>query len=222
MSKSEITPPDRISTEEDYDAAIKAVESLFEAKGGAWNYYYKTTVIDAHTRPSAQKLLIAMSSQARLVEPIEDDSFQPVDSLFRATHAFKAGMWTGGFISQELHDDRITYTGINNSIIQSLPHATTTTREEYEENGRFLLNVGDEGLKLIGFSAREQLDRFGNEIVSNENFRRLYALGAGAVLYTSHALYTSVHEVLQFNYDAAQLSNEVNEYLAALSDSSEN
>lgn len=219
MAEFESRKPYPIPQEEDYCAAAKLTDSLFQENGGAWAYYHRLTLIDVHSKATMRTYFEAMSSQARLIEPIEDDDFTPVDAMFRATHAFRAGMWTGSIIEKYIHNEQIGYEAINNTIAQSLPYPTFSGQEEYEFNGQFLKTIGDEGLKIVGFETRSQLDVWGEDIVSDENVRRYYALGAGAIFYTASEIYKSLFPTLEASYQSTQLINEVSQYLADVTDS---
>lgn len=221
MSDLERKPPYSIPTETDFVAAAELTDETFESNGGAWTYYHKTSLVDIHSNAQTKNLLTAMSSQARFIEPLQDETLSPVDPMYRATHAFRAGMWTGGFITKYLHQDAISYLAVHNTITQSFPHSNFKGQEEHEENAQFLRAIADQGLDLAGYETREYLDKWGNEIVSSEDARRYYALGAGAVFYVSQGLYTQLHERLQQDYEISLLSDEVSQYLASVRDSSD-
>lgn len=224
MAESEAKEPYRIPIEEDFLAAAKLTDMLFESKGGPWTYYQRISIIEAHSVKNAaftRPLLEAMSSQARLIEPVEikNDAFISIDPRHRATHAFRAGMWTGGFISKYLHEEKnedtaLAYGNIHNFISSSLPYPVFTDQEQYEENGRHLVHIGDEGLKMVGYETREYIEKWGAELIDDETKRRLYALGAGAVLYASNGLYTLEYQERWANYAASYLSKEISQYLA--------
>lgn len=221
MSELPPRPPHRIPTDEDYDVAAELVDAQFQAKGGPWVYYHRTALLDLRSKQTTHDVLAVMSTQARLIEPIKDDRFTPVDPRFMATHAFRAGMWTAGFMSEELHRGSLSFGGVCNVIVQSLPHEAPASQEEYEADGRYLMTIGDEGLKKVGYETRQYINRWGEDIVSNENVRRYYALGAGAILYASHSLYTKVYEEMQVSYEAGLLTDELSQFLAN-TDSSDN
>lgn len=222
MSESTPKPPYRIPIEEDYEAAAEMTDDLLQSRGGPWLYYHKTSLLEIHTKQTTQDLLSVMSSHARLVEPIQDNHLTPRDARYMATHAFRAGMWTAGFMSEQLHKGVISFTMVSHLIGQSLPHTPITTQAEHEVNGRYLMTIGDEGLKRVGYATREYINRWGEDIVSEENVRRYYALGAGAILYTSHMLYTNVYNDMRISYEASLLTNEVSQFLANPRDSSDN
>ncbi len=222
MSEIAPRPPYRIPIEADYEAAAEIVDALLQTQGGPWNYYHRTALIEGSTKQTTRDRLAALSFHARLVEPIEDDHFTPIDPLYRATHAFRAGMWTAGLMTEELHRNCLNFVGIHTVMAHSLPHGTISNQEEHEENGRYLIALGDEGLKRVGYVARERLNRWGEEIVSEENVRRYYTLGAGAILYASHRLYSEVYKDMQTSYEAQVLAEELSRFLANTPDSSDN
>lgn len=222
MSEPEPKRPYRIPAEEDYQAALEHVAMRFDSNGGPWAYYHKTALIEARQNQATQNLFVARASHARLIEPIEDEKLTPVDPSFKATHAFLAGLWTGAYINRELHQHVVLYDEIHQTIHNSLPHQMTASKAQYEENGRFLMTIGDEGLKLIGFEARETLARLGEDIVSDEFVRRYYALGAGAIVHAGHALYGQKFITMQMEYEIAQVGKEVDAYLKNISDTSSN
>jgi hypothetical protein len=224
MDNSEIKKPHRIPVEEDYSATADVVEDAFRENGGAWVMYHKESILGIHTKESARDFFETVSTLARLVEPIEDDRFKPVDSMYRATHAFKAGLWTGGQMSHVIHNGRLRFEQIYNEINKSLPYTPHTDREEYEENGQYLTKIGHLGLELIGYEARQKLEEWGNDIVSDSTARPFFALGAGAILATSQNIYSLAYPLMDENYQVAQLLNfdEIDQFLNSSSDSSSN
>lgn len=215
-------PPHRIPNEEDYEIATEIVDTFFQSRNGPWAYYRKMMLLDVYNQEQSHASLMSMASQARLIEPIEDEQFAPIDPLFRSTHAFLAGMWTGRLVSSEIHKDVIGFAAINDAILNALPNRTTGSQDQYEENGRMMLAIGDEGLQRVGFAAREQVGAWGDDIVSDPDFRKYYSLGAGAILYSSHTIYSQVYEELKLSYEAATLSYEASQYLAGIYGSSDN
>lgn len=221
MSEFEPSKPHPIPIESNYRSAAESTDDEFQQHGGAWAYYHKISVIDAQEKEGVRRVFSIMSSQARLIEPIEDDNFNPIDPKFHATHAFRAGLWTGGLITKYLHEEKFNYETINDSITHTFPHSTFSTQEEYEANGRFLTTIGHEGLKIAGYDTRVHLDKWAEDIVSQENVRRYYALGAGAVVYATHQIYSSLYEELQLNYQVSQFSKDIDQYLENVADASD-
>lgn len=216
--------PRRIPLHEDYLTVAQKVGDRFQTEGGAWVSYHKETLIHTQNHTPTRSLFEAVSSLAKLVEPVTDDDFKPVDSLYAATHAFRAGMWTAGRMTHLLYEGRLGYEGVHNALAQSLPHFAYTKQEQYEENGEFLVGSGRRGLIEVGDDTREQLNKWGDEIVSDERVRGYYALGAGAILSVSHYIYSTAYPRLQEDFLVSQLfsTEELMQYLQRNPDSSSN
>jgi len=227
MSEIEMQPPFRIPTEEDFAAGAKHVDSLFDEKEGAWYMYNREAMIDAHSNIVLRNKFSSMSSIARLVEPIENDNLKPVDPLFRATHAFRAGMWTASLFGFVVYEDKMKYRDIHNALTLSLPNQKHTSQEDYEENGSYLKLLGDQGLETIGHEARQHVDAWGEELVYEPSVRQYYALGTGAVLAVYHQVYENSYDDLVAHYEDYQVSkllnfDQLDEFLSSDSDSSSN
>ena len=227
MSEIEIQPPFRIPTQEDYAVGAGHLDSLFDEKEGAWYLYNRESMIDAKLDVRLHDKFSGMSSLARLVEPIENDQFKPVDPMFRATHAFRAGMWTAGMLGFIVFEDKMKYKDIHNALAASMPNKVQTGQEDYEKNGGYLKSLGDQGLEAVGPEARQYIDKWGEELVYEPSVRQYYALGTGALLAVYHQVYENSYEDLVSRYEDYQVSklldfDQLDEYLSSDSDSSSN
>jgi hypothetical protein len=190
MAEFQMRPPIRIPTEEDYAVGGAIVDDTFENHDGAWYSYQKEAIIGIQTRPSLRDFYENLSSVSKLIEPISNDDHKPLDPLFAATHAFRAGLWTGKHLSQEVYWGKIQYKDVHNTIITSAPHPTYSGQAEYEANGEYLTSIGTSGLERVGHVAREYIEKWGNDIVCDPTVRKYYALGAGAVVSAYHHIYS--------------------------------
>jgi|GEM_PF-5584622 len=227
MSEIEIQPPFPIPTHEDYALGAQHLDSLFEEKDGAWYLYNRESMIDVQSNALLRSKLGGMSSLARLVEPVQNDQFKPIDPLFRATHAFRAGMWTAGMLGFIVFEDKMKYKDIHNALAESMPHHQQASQENYEESGGYLKSLGDQGLETVGHEARQHIDKWGEELVYEPSVRQYYALGTGAVLAVYHQVYENSYEDLVTRYEDDQVSrllnfDQLDEYLSSDSDSSSN
>lgn len=224
MAESEMKPPIRIPLEVDYAVGAAIVDDAFEKTEGAWYSYHKEAITGIQTKLSKRAFFENLSSVAMFVEPISDNEHKPVDPLYAATHAFRAGMWTGGLIAHEVYDGRVKYEGIHNAIVGSAPHLAYEGKDEYEANGEYFLAIGQVGLDKVGHEAREYIEKWGSDIVSETKVRKYYALGAGAVVSAFHNIYTAAYPALVENYQVSQILDfdAIDQYLSNNADSSGN
>jgi len=224
MSEREVKKPYPVPTFEDYSVASVILDEQFQIEGGAWVAYNKRSLVDAKRSQATYDTFKALSSIARFIEPITGDDFKPEDPLYRATHSFRAGMWVGAKLMNELYDHRLSYLHVHNAIQNSLPHSDYEGEEQYEANRGVLEVMGNSGLELMGIDSRHKHDQWSEDIVTEQSLRRHFMLGAGAILGAAHSLYEASYPTLKENYTVAQLFKlgEIEEYLALGSDSSNN
>lgn len=121
-----------------------------------------------------------------------------------------------------IHNETVPYEQTHRLLAASMPHVRYAGQEEYEENGSHLERIGREGLGLIGASAREYVERWGADIVSDKRVRRYYALGLGAVVLTAHAAYKAGYESVLAQQAASSFDiAAIEQYLAHKWDTSE-
>jgi len=213
MSELHIKKPIPIPTVEDYSVAADFVDSDFKDQGGAWMLYHRQSIVEAQLRLSSRLALSQLSEVARFVEPVGDNR-APLDPLFRATHAFRAGMWTGAQLLHVVHNEALEVSRVVKGLEATLPSRVIQDADDYEDNGRHLLTVGSEGIDIIGYDARSKIYEWADDIVSEPTMRKYCALGAGAILYTAHAVYKDTYPSLHENYVIMSTINEIQEYLA--------
>jgi len=225
MPEFEMKRPFPVPNEVDYAIGAAFVDGIFENNHGAWYLYNKQALIDAQAGQDIRKLYIATSGLARTVEPIADDTFKPIDPLYKATHAFRAGMWTAGLLGTEVYNGRLSYIDVHNTLSANLPHPDTHHNQgDYEKNGEYLMALGNLGLEALGFETRDYLERWGEEIVSEPAVRHYYALGTGAVMSTYHSIYAAAYPSMMEDYTVSQILDfdELDHYLSSNSDTSSN
>jgi len=225
MSESEMKRPFPIPDEVDFGIGATLVDGIFENNKGAWFMYHRQALIEAQTGQEMRKLYLATSSLARSVEPINDDTFKPEDPLYRATHAFRAGMWTAGLLGTEVYNGRLSYIDVHNTLSANLPHEhRLTSQDDYEKNGEYLMALGNSGLEALGFETREYIQKWGEDIVSEPTVRQYYAMGTGAVMSVYHNIYAAAYPSLQEDYEVSKILdfNELENYLSSNFDSSSN
>jgi hypothetical protein len=210
MSTSEVKQPFRIPTEEDYTAATAVTSEEFNLEGGAWLQYHRQSITLARKSIGLVTNFTSLSRIARLIEPIKDDTYEPYDPMFGATHAFRAGMWTGNRLKEHIYNGRIAFSDTVNFIARNLPHndyLTSMDQEDYESNGERLRAMGHSGLELVGLTAREAINVWSEDIVSQAEHRDEFSYGAGAFLLAAHDIYKNAYPALKENYVIAQLSD---------------
>lgn len=235
MAEFQIIRPFAIPTEKDYAAGAALVDEKFHPvdekfhlkdgpHDGAWYSYHKEAVADIQTKLTVRAFYTNLSSIARLVEPISNDEHKPIDPLFAATHAFRAGMWTSGHVQQHVFEGRIKYEDVQDALGRSLPFVEYSGKNEYEANGRRLMDLGELGLEKVGYETREYIEKWGKEIVYEPSVRQFYALGMGAVTAMYDSIYSAAFPMLQQNYEVSKILSfdALEVYLASNPDSSSN
>ncbi len=217
--------PIPIPTYEDYSTGAMMLEQEFQQEGGAWVAFQRESILEAQTKPSVYRLHHAMGSVARLLEPVSEETLAPDDPYFRATHAFRAGMWTGRRLMGQVYNETscMDYTAAHLALSGSLPHSWYTSYDQFEENRDALITTGHGGLDLLGSDAREYIDRFSEDIIDNERYRKEYRLGTGAIMFAAHGLYKVAYNKIRVSYEAAQLfdADELDAFLADAANSGE-
>ena len=225
MSEFEMKRPFPIPNEVDFGLGATLVDQLFDDHNGAWFLYNKQALIDAQNGQAMRSTYMATSAVARTVEPISDDFFRPIDPMYKATHAFRAGMWTAGLLGTEVYNGKLSFMDVHNTLFSNLPHPNSyETQEDYEKDGQYLMALGNLGLDALGFETREYIDKWGKEIVSEPTVRQYYALGTGAVMSVYQSIYSAAYPSLQEDYEVSQILDfdELTHYLSSNSDSSSN
>jgi hypothetical protein len=205
--------PFPIPLENDYLAASEIVEMKFAQHGGLWNKYYTDAYIRSGERKELMTLFEYMWSTSKLIEPIVDDDFSPEDTLYRATDAFRAGMYSGDLIAHEVFAGTMNYDSIHDSINNSLPHPVYEGKEQYDENGSFLMRLGYQGLHTVGSETLTHLEAWSTEVVFEPSVRQTYSLGAGAILAMYHEKYTVMYPMLMDLHRTSQLDLQVSKLL---------
>jgi len=216
MSNAEVKQPFRIPIEEDYAAAVTIAGEEFDAEGGIWLTYHRQSITLTQKSATLAENFKILSSISRLVEPIKNDKFEPIDHMFTATHAFRAGMWTGNRLKEYVYNGRINFRDTYNVLARNIPYQECEDREEYESNGEYLRALGYAGLEQIGASARDTIDKWSDDLVSEPNQRVIFSLGAGAFLLSAHDIYKNAYPELEENYIVSQLydMNEIERFLS--------
>jgi hypothetical protein len=216
--------PFRIPVEQDYSAAGELIDMEFSTQGGAWSAYFTESTINTDTNNDILLFFENMWATAQLVEPVCDDDLRPEDVLYRTADAFRAGMYTGELLSEQLYAGTMDYPQIHNKLNKLLPFSSYEGKEQYEANGEYLKRLGSHGLSIAGYDIRRLLEQWGSDIVEEPSIRPIYSLGAGAILTVYHETYTFLHPVLMQNYHVSQILNfdELDEFLSSNTDSSGN
>lgn len=225
MSEGEKRRPIPIPMQEDYAAGAQLLTERLDHEGSMWNTYHKEALIDLYNQPKIFELHEAMATVAKLIEPIKDDDHRPIDPMYRASHAFKAGMWTASRLLELVYDRQLNYSTAHFALCKALPFSPDyKDQEQYEANGQLLENTGENGLELVGYEAREHIDKWSKDMVSDERVRRQYCLGTGAILFSAHGVYTTVFEEMKCAYEASKLFrlDELDQYLADAAKTSDN
>jgi hypothetical protein len=217
--------PMRVPTYEDYATGTQVLDYDFKQEGGAWVAFQRESLLDAQTKRSVFRLHYAMASIARLIEPVFEEDLSPKDAQYRVTHAFRAGMWTGRRLMGLVYNaaSGMEYAEAHTALARALPNEWNSNFNQLKENRDALITMGYGGLDVIGGEARDHLGTFSGEIIPNERYRKEYLLGAGAVLFTAHGLYSVAYNKIRVAHEAAQLfdAEELDSFLIDAANSGE-
>ena len=178
----------------DYQTAVNILDSELQSQGGPWVDAYRE---EKRTRDSRNLFNLYLQSGlwASDLEPL-DVNDKPIDLLRRTTHSFKHGMIMGYKVVDLVHDGIIDSDGVLGGIGKIMEQDTS----ERHERAETLVSLGENGLRIMGDVARERIDAWSDEVVSDARARRMYALGCGAVVVTAHTIHVSYNERLLDEY----------------------
>lgn len=213
----------RIPTHDDYDMTASILDNEAAYNGGLWRWYNHEAVNLLHTDPGVRQYMKSLSSLAELIEPYEEKREVSRDQLFRATHAFRAGLWTSRHVIDIVHRGHVTYEQAHGAAVKALPFPSWNGREQREANREKLFDVGEEGLIVLGAQAKDAFRKWATKMIDYEPVRNEYVLGTSVGVFAAHALYTIGHKKRMDEEDLiARLNTDEIEQYINTSDSSDN
>lgn len=179
--------------QQDYTEALEHIHETFAEQGGPWvaamreeqRATYGTVLYDTY---------LLSGTLGYEVEPL-DANEMPLDSLLRTTHAFKHGMLVGFKVIKILHHDLIE----PDEVVRYIDTAAPEERGSYARASH-IIELGEQGLEIAGPAAKDQVETWGNDIVTDARVRRMYGLGCGAVLFAAYRSHVGYNEFKMAEY----------------------